>query len=94
MSNKVRALKLLTEKPALGWSKAEWEHCLKLVKGMVSKGGTVILGDKRCFICGTEIDPDVTEFTVAGKGRPRFIVNLCDKCSKVFGEQLTPRGYG
>ncbi len=80
------SIKTFIQKPFLGMSKIEQEKLLDVVRVAIKNGTTVVLGDKRCFLCGTELG-EVIDITKIGNGDHLLYVRLCDSCSKNIKER-------
>lgn len=60
----------------------ELQAVLDLARHLSANGQTVILGEKRCFICGTELGslvPDAPIKRIGGR-TIKIFVRLCDSC--------------
>jgi hypothetical protein len=60
---------------------AELDALFALVKRLSGPGRTLILGEKRCFICGCELgDPVPDAFKRVGGGPTKVFMRLCEDC--------------
>ena len=69
----------LPTKPFFDYTEAERQQLFKLIETCVNQGTKVMLGQTRCFFCGTEMDETVERKQV-GMGTPFVMVNLCHDC--------------
>jgi hypothetical protein len=60
----------------------ELHALLQLVNHLSSRGGIVILGQNRCFICGTELGAPVPDSPLkrVGGGPTKVFMRLCEQC--------------
>jgi hypothetical protein len=71
-----------TSKPFLSWPQSERDDFLRTVETAVKNRTMLILGDKRCFLCGAELGP-VTKIEKGGVTTqlgPTVIINTCERC--------------
>lgn len=69
----------LSAKPFFDYTEAERQQLFELIETCVNQGTKVILGQARCFFCGTELDKIVDSKQV-GMGTPLIMTNLCHDC--------------
>lgn len=69
----------LPTKPFFDFTKAEKQQFFDLMEVCIRRGTKVILGQTRCFFCGTELDSVLGKKQV-GMSNPLIMVNLCHKC--------------
>lgn len=69
----------LPSKPFFDFTDDEKQQLFKLMETCVRRRTKIILGQTRCFFCGTELN-DVLERKQVGMGNPLIMVNLCHKC--------------
>lgn len=67
-------------------SRAEFEVLFTLISAMSSNGQTLILGEKRCFICGVPLGAPVPDAPLrrVGQGPTKIFMRLCDDCYRRF----------
>ena len=77
----MRNLMLLTQLPFLNWTREEKDALPKLINQLNKQGTLVVLGQKRCFYCGVEVEgKPYDEIRLGNKRQVGVIVNLCDDC--------------
>ena len=69
----------LPSKPFFDFTDGEKQQFFKLIETCIRQGTKVILGQTRCFFCGTELN-NVTEKKQVGMGNPLIMANLCHDC--------------
>jgi uncharacterized protein with PIN domain len=78
MSKKIMRL---PAKPFFDFTEAEKQQLFDFMETCIKNGTKLILGQTRCFFCGTELDK-VVESKQIGKGSPSVMLSLCDNCWK------------
>ena len=80
----IRSHKILVQQPFNSWNQEERDNFASMIRGVISQNGMVVLGDKRCFMCGVELDDKIIDAQLNvcdGSHIPRLIINLCGKCN-------------
>lgn len=71
----------LPAKPFFDYTEAERQQLFKLMETCVKRGTKLMLGQTRCFFCGTELGESI-ESKQVGMGNPLIMTNLCHDCWK------------
>ena len=80
----IRTYKVLVQHPFNSWTQEERDNFASMIHEVISQSGMVVLGDKRCFMCGVELDNTIidAQLNVCDDSHiPRLIINLCGKCN-------------
>jgi hypothetical protein len=60
---------------------AELDALFELLKRLSGDGKTLILGERRCFICGCELGAPVPDgFKRVGQGQTKIFMRVCKQC--------------
>ena len=80
-------LKILTSKPYLNYTDKERKQLFEILEQIIAQGSQIVLGNKRCFMCGEELGEASGEKKKLGNywERQGIIVNLCNKCYRISG---------
>lgn len=70
-------------KPLVDMNEHEQADFWQFAREQLARGGTVVLGQTRCPICGEELG-EAFEYRKEGSGRVGVIMNLCDQCWKKY----------
>ena len=80
----IRAYKVLVQQPFNSWTQEERGNFASMIREVISQNGIVVLGDKRCFMCGAELDDNIVDAQLTirdGSHIPSLIINLCGICN-------------
>lgn len=81
-------------KPLLMMTVEEQKGLLEFVEQALREGRVIILGNKRCFICGTPIETEGINYELLGKGQIRIIINDCLECAGKYRPMYKTLGWG
>lgn len=82
MSDTDKRLTILLERPFFAWERKDQEALPRLLSQLVGEGRIIVLGQKRCFFCGVEIENEIERSELTqGSGRGLIVTNQCTKCS-------------
>jgi hypothetical protein len=74
-------MRIITPRPVGTMTASDQAEFLRFVTRMANQGRMVVLGDKRCFLCGVELGERIeADLKEQRAGDPTVLMNVCSEC--------------